>query len=171
MKELLSCAALSAHVRACPIPNTVYWTSLGDEAKSVSRTAREVNLSTRAARERLKPSGKPYYRSLDQGLHLGYRKGVRGAAWVMRWYVGAETYKVESLEGQPDDVLEADGATALTWSQAQAEARKLFGRREREAAGLEADQLRAIQGSRRDRRLPQLACRSSEDKPRLEIPC
>jgi integrase len=105
----------------------------------VSRTVREVNLSTRAARERLEPSGKPYYRSLDQGLHLGYRKGVRGAAWVMRWYVGAEVYKVVRLEGRPDDVLDADGATVLTWSQAQAEARKLFGRREREAAGLEAD--------------------------------
>lgn len=106
----------------------------------MSRTAREVNLSTRAARERLKPSGKPYYRSLDQGLHLGYRKGVRGAAWVTRWYVGGEVYKVEGLEGRPDDVLDADGITVLTWSQAQAEARKLFGRRTREAAGLEADQ-------------------------------
>ena len=106
----------------------------------MSRTIREVNLSTRAARERLKPSGKPYYRSLDQGLHLGYRKGVRGAAWVIRWYIGAEAYRVESLEGRPDDVLDADGATVLTWSQAQAEARKLFGRRAREAAGLEADQ-------------------------------
>jgi integrase len=106
----------------------------------VSRTTREVNLSTRAARDRLKPSGKPYYRSLDQGLHLGYRKGVRGAAWVARWYVGAEAYKVEKLEGRPDDVLDADGVTVLTWSQAQAEARKLFSRRTREAAGLEANQ-------------------------------
>jgi hypothetical protein len=69
----------------------------------VSRTPREVNLSTRAARERLKPSGKPYYRSIDQGLHLGYRKGVRGTARVTRRYVGAEVYKVESLEGRPDD--------------------------------------------------------------------
>ena len=73
----------------------------------MSRTTREVNLSTRAARQRLKPAGKPYYRSLDQGLHLGYRKGVRGAAWVTRWYVGAEVYKVESLEGRPDDVIDA----------------------------------------------------------------
>jgi hypothetical protein len=106
----------------------------------VSRTTREVNLSTRAARERLKPSGKPYYRTLDQGLHLGYRKGVRGSAWVTRCYVGQEVYKVESLEGRPDDVLAADGVTVLTWSQAQAEARKLFARRVREAAGLEAEQ-------------------------------
>ena len=101
-------------------------------AKSISRT--------RTARERLKPSGKPYYRSLDQGLHLGYRKGVRGAAWVTRWYAGDEVYKVESLEGRPDDVLEADGGMVLSWSQAQAEARKLFSRRAREAAGLETDQ-------------------------------
>jgi integrase len=49
-------------------------------------------------------------------------------------------YKVERLEGRPDDVLDADGVTVLTWSQAQAEARKLFGRRAREAAGLEAEQ-------------------------------
>jgi hypothetical protein len=34
----------------------------------------------------------------------------------MRWYVGAEVYKVERLEGRPDDVLDADGATVLTWS-------------------------------------------------------
>ena len=61
----------------------------------MSRTIREVNLSTRAARDRLKPSGKPYYRSLDQGLHLGYRRGLRGAAWVMRWYVGAEAYTTD----------------------------------------------------------------------------
>lgn len=106
----------------------------------MSRTAREVNLSTRAARERLKPSGKPYYRSLDQGLHLGYRKGVRGAAWVTRWYLGGEVYKVERLEGRPDDILDADGVTVLTWSQAQVEARKVLGRRIREAAGIEVEQ-------------------------------
>ena len=108
----------------------------------MSRTTREVNLSTRAARQRLKPAGKPYYRSLDQGLHLGYRRGARGAAWVARWYVGAGVYKVERLDGRPDDALEADGVMVLTWSQAQAEARKLFSRRTREAAGLEADQRR-----------------------------
>ncbi len=66
----------------------------------MSRTLREINLSTRAARDRLKPSGKPYYRALDNGLHLGYRKGRRGAVWVARWYVGAEAYKVQSLDGR-----------------------------------------------------------------------
>ena len=106
----------------------------------MARTSRETNLATRAARERLKPNPKPYWRHLDTGLHLGYRKGVRGAAWVVRWYLGEETYKVMSLEGRPDDVLEADGATVLNWSQAQAAARKLYQERQRESAGLEPQQ-------------------------------
>jgi hypothetical protein len=102
--------------------------------------AREANLSTRAARGRLSPSGKPYFRVLDEGLHLGYRKGSRASAWVVRRSIGNKNYRVESLDARPDDVLEADGETVLNWSQAQAAARKLFQRRQREAVGLEADQ-------------------------------
>jgi integrase len=44
------------------------------------------------------------------------------------------------LKAGPDDALDADGATVLTWSQAQGVARQMFGRRVREGAGLEADQ-------------------------------
>lgn len=105
----------------------------------MTRTTRDENISTRAARDRLKPSGKPYFRHLDEGLHIGYRKGARSAAWVVRWYSGDKNYRVESLDGRPDDVLEADGATVLNWPQAQAEARKLFQRMQRQAAGLDAE--------------------------------
>jgi integrase len=104
----------------------------------MSRTIREVNLSTREARKRLKPRGKPYWRSLDEGLHLGYRKGSTSSAWVIRWYVGDETYKTASLEARPDDILSADGETVLSWSQAQAGARNTFQRLQREAEGLDA---------------------------------
>lgn len=106
-------------------------------------TIREVNLSTKAARERLKPSGKPYFRHLDEGLHIGYRKGAKASAWVVRWYVGDRNYKVVSLDGRPDDVLDADGATVLNWSQAQAEARNLFRQQQRIAAGLDAEPAKA----------------------------
>ena len=106
----------------------------------MTRTTREVNLSTRAARDRLEPSGKPYYRTLDQGLHIGYRKGAKGSAWVVRWLVADKAYKVESLDARPDDVIEADGETVLNWTQAQAAARKMFAARQRIAAGLEAEQ-------------------------------
>ncbi len=109
----------------------------------MTRTVREVNLSTRTARDRLQPSGKPYFRHLDEGLHLGYRKGTRGAAWVVRWYIGAEKYKVASLDGRPDDELDADGATVLNWTQAQAEARRMFQQQQRLAAGLDAEPTKA----------------------------
>jgi hypothetical protein len=55
----------------------------------MARSVRDAKLDSRAARAKLKPSGKPYYRALDPGLHLGYRKGVAGGRWVMRWYTGA----------------------------------------------------------------------------------
>ncbi len=92
-------------------------------------------MDTRAARLRLKKSGKPYYRCIDAGLHLGYRKGNAGGKWVMRWYVGDQAYRVESL-GAADDVIDADGDLILTFSQAQAKARKAFLEKRREQAGL-----------------------------------
>jgi len=102
------------------------------------RTIREANLATRESRKRQKVSGKPYWRKLDEGLHLGYRKSQAGSAWVVRWYVGNGAYKIAKLEARPDDVLDADGATVLNWSQAQAKAREAFQRLQREAAGLGA---------------------------------
>ncbi len=101
------------------------------------RLVREVNLSTREARKRLTVRRKPYYRTLDEGLHLGYRQSHTGSAWVIRWYKGDGGYAVENLDGRPDDVLTADGATVLNWNQAQALARKIFEQKQRQANDLE----------------------------------
>ena len=101
------------------------------------RHVREVNLSTREARKRLPVVKKPYFRSLDEGLHLGYRQSHSGSAWVLRWYKGNGVYEVKNLDGRPDDVLTADGVTVLNWSQAQAKAREEFQRLQRSAEGLE----------------------------------
>jgi hypothetical protein len=43
-----------------------------------ARTVREKRLDSPAARAKLKASGKPYWRAIDTGLHLGYRKGLNG---------------------------------------------------------------------------------------------
>ena len=75
---------------------------------TVARTVRDQNLETRSARGRLKPSPKPYYRTIDPGLHLGYRKGKSGGRWVVRWYVGDRDYKTETI-ANADDVADADG--------------------------------------------------------------
>lgn len=101
----------------------------------MARTVRDAKLESRTARAGLKSSGKPYYRSIDEGLHLGYRKGVRGGKWVMRRYMGDQTYSVEVI-GTADDTMDADGAEILSFSQAQNIARTRFVEERRRAAGL-----------------------------------
>ena len=82
-------------------------------------------------------SSKPYYRAIDEGLHLGYRRNKVGGKWVMRWYTGDQQYKVETI-GSADDTLDADGSEFLSFSQAQAFARARFVETRRVASGLPA---------------------------------
>jgi integrase len=87
------------------------------------RSLRDSKLDTAAARLRLPVSGKPHWRLLDPGLHLGYRrlKG-RSGTWVRRRYLGDEKYDTESI-GTADDYGHADGQAVLTFRQAQERAR------------------------------------------------
>src|SRR3954465_13961562 len=91
----------------------------------MARTGRDASLETRTARARLKSSGKPYYRAIDPGLHLGYRKGIAGGKWVMRWYVGDAAYQVETI-ATADDSADADGVAILDFRQAQALIRQRY---------------------------------------------
>jgi integrase len=85
----------------------------------MARAVRDSKLDSRNARAKLAPSGKPYYRSIDPGLHLGYRKGLSGGKWVVRFYIGEGGYKVETI-GTADDKADADGIAVLDFRQAQA---------------------------------------------------
>jgi integrase len=107
-----------------------YWTE-----RIMARTVRDANLEHRTARGRLKSGGKPYFRAIDQGLHLGYRKGQGGGKWVMRWYLGNQEYRVATI-GMADDTLDPDGNAILSFSQAQAVARERFVEIKRTTAGL-----------------------------------
>jgi integrase len=101
----------------------------------VARTVRDANLETRTARGRLKARGKPYYRALEPGHHLGYRKPLGGAGkWVARHYIGGEAYQVETL-ATADDYSDADGIAVLNYRQAQAMARERMVARAHHAAG------------------------------------
>jgi len=93
-----------------------------DRGYSVAKKVREKALDTRSARDKLKVSGKPYYRSIGPGLHLGYRKGKDARRWVVRMYAGAGQYVVETI-GHADDVADADGKEILDYWQAQDKAR------------------------------------------------
>lgn len=90
----------------------------------MSKTVREKKLDSPAARAKLKASGKPYWRAIDPGLHLGYRKGLTGGKWVLRRYLGNEKYLVETI-GPADDHSTADGANILDFFQAQRKAREV----------------------------------------------
>lgn len=95
----------------------------------MARLVRDATLETRAARSRLKPRGKPYFRTIEEGLHLGYRKPRSGAGkWVARHYIGDRAYEVETI-GSADDFSDADGIAILSYGQAQAAARERMVRR------------------------------------------
>jgi hypothetical protein len=90
---------------------------------NVARTVRDSNLETRTARGRLKARGKPLYRAIEPGLHLGYRKPLSGSGkWIVRHYNGGETYTVETI-ATADDFSDADGVAVLNFKQAQDKAR------------------------------------------------
>ena len=101
----------------------------------MARTVRDANLEKREARRRLEPRGKPYYRVMEEGVHLGYRRLKSGAgSWVVRHYIGDQKYEVETI-GPADDLSDADGVKILSFSQAQARARALMVERAHKAAG------------------------------------
>jgi hypothetical protein len=93
------------------------------ESALMPRPVKDARIDSRAARARLKPSGKPYWRQIDPELHLGYRKGKAGGKWVRRRYLGGQRYEVETI-GIADDNADADGVAILDWRQAQAKARE-----------------------------------------------
>jgi integrase len=101
----------------------------------MARRVKDKALDTRAAREKLRISGKPYYRLLEPGLHLGYRK-LRGRAgtWVARHYVGNQAYETEGI-GTADDRSDADGVMILNFWQATEKARERAVSRAHQVAG------------------------------------
>ncbi|WP_294442548.1 tyrosine-type recombinase/integrase [uncultured Sphingomonas sp.] len=69
----------------------------------MAKTIAETDVSTRSKRSGLEP-GKVYWRAVDEGVHLGYRKRGIGGQWLVRWYVGGQKYKQATL-GTSDDVI------------------------------------------------------------------
>ena len=68
----------------------------------MARRVKDRNLDSRDARRKLKASGKPYWRAIGRGLHVGYRKGKTGGVWVIRRYLGKQAYQLETI-AEADD--------------------------------------------------------------------
>jgi integrase len=98
------------------------------------RKVRDSNLETRTARSRLAVRHKPYFRLIEPGLHLGYRKLTSGpGTWLARRYSGDGRYIVENLRTGDgalvlaDDYQDSDHGRILNFAEAQRAARKVRG--------------------------------------------
>lgn len=89
----------------------------------MARRLRDSTLDSREARRKLAPRGEPYYRSVEKGVHLGYRRRADAAGtWLIRHFNGS-AYRADRL-ASADDLSDADGITVLSYWQAVDAVRK-----------------------------------------------
>src|SRR6516225_10743741 len=100
----------------------------------MARTVRDAALTARSARLRLTVRTKPYWRVIEQGLHLGYRRRSTGGTWIARRRDEHGVYR-ESKLGLADDLQDANGDSILDFSQAQRAARQWWTNQQRLASG------------------------------------
>ena len=91
----------------------------------MARAVKEANLASRDARRKLPDRGKPYWRLVEPGRHIGYYKGPRAGSWIARVFQGAGRY-AERTVGLADDTSPADGISILDFKQALDAARAWF---------------------------------------------
>jgi integrase len=98
------------------------------------RKARDARLDTRTVRLKLAPRREPYWRNIQEGRAIGYRRSVGGKAgtWIARHYDPTAGRHYEAL-GSADDMTDADGNGTLTFAQAQTKAQMWFAQIERDA--------------------------------------
>ena len=106
----------------------------------MARTVSDAKIGTREARSKLPARRKPYWRSVQQGLAIGYRKprGRRGkpagaGAWIMRAWAGG-AYREKAI-AVADDFATADGTVVLNFAQAQAKVLELAARGHESSSG------------------------------------
>jgi integrase len=100
------------------------------------RKIKDRQLDSREARGRLAPRGKPHWRVVEKGVHLGYRRlAGKPGTWCARHYLGAQRYEVEAL-GIADDQSDANGLTILSYWHALDKARERGTARAKSAAGI-----------------------------------
>jgi integrase len=97
------------------------WVRIGERC-AMARLVRDAKLETRTARTRLPIRPKPYFRRLEIGFHLGYRRLSSGGTWIARRFADDGRYREIRL-GVADDTQDADGASVLDYGQAQHAAR------------------------------------------------
>ena len=72
------------------------------------RHVKDARIETREARRKLAVQSEPHWRAIVQGAHVGYYKGARRGAWLVRWRKPEGGYQKATL-GEADDTRDADG--------------------------------------------------------------
>ena len=98
------------------------------------KQVRHAKLDSPTARAKLGTRKAPYWMPITRGCTLGYRRTAEGGRWLAK-YVG-EGVRKETTLGISDDALKADGATVLSFRDAQTAARTWFAEQARGAVGL-----------------------------------
>jgi integrase len=108
------------------MPYQCHTTSIGSQS-AVSRKTRDDRLDTRTARLKLVPRREPYWRTIQEGRAIGYRRlaGGRAGTWIARHYDAVQGRQYRAL-GAADDFMDADGDRTLNFGQAQDRARAWF---------------------------------------------
>jgi integrase len=91
----------------------------------MARTLKDAKLDTREARRRLEKRREPHWRSISEGLAIGYRRGSKGGTWIARHYSPENGRRYLAI-GTADDVADADDVHVLAFAEAQERARKWF---------------------------------------------
>jgi hypothetical protein len=90
----------------------------------MARSVRKAGLETRTARLKLPVARKPMFIRIGPGLSLGYRRNQVAGTWVLRIADGKGGASTRAI-GTADDFTEADGASVLSYWQAQEKAQSV----------------------------------------------
>jgi integrase len=90
----------------------------------MARRIRDSVLDSRNARLKLAPRGEPYWKEVERGVHIGYRRRPDGKAgtWAVREFANGK-YKIDRV-GVADDLSDSDGKLILSFWQAVEAIRK-----------------------------------------------
>jgi len=96
----------------------------------MARRPRDAKLDSRTARLKLKPRREPYWRVLQPGQAIGYRRltGGRNGTWIARRNtIGVKGSTKYQALGPADDYAEADGKRVFDFVQAIEQAKNFLG--------------------------------------------
>jgi hypothetical protein len=95
----------------------------------MARTTQETPIQSATARLRLGVRAEPYYRALQRGLALGYRRGKHGGSWLARTRDTVRNGYVETKIGPADDQPDKT-VQGLSYDEAAQRAREIFAEEE-----------------------------------------